>query len=89
MSDDNKDLLDLCRLDLMEESVKGSPAVDRDETLDAIDYKRRQLVVRIGSAAPRFTEEQIVNGMANEEADRTAYEELNNYSANEETNEIK
>ena len=44
----NKDLLDLCRLNLMEENIKGSPAVDRDVTLKAIDYAKRQLAIKIG-----------------------------------------
>jgi hypothetical protein len=49
---ENQDLLDLCRLNLMEENVKESPAVDRDTTLKAIDYKRRQLATRIINNAP-------------------------------------
>ena len=44
-----KDILDLCRLNLMEENIEGSPAVDRDSTLKAIDWKRRQLVVKISA----------------------------------------
>ena len=32
-----KDLLDLCRLNQMEENIKDSPAVDRDSTLRLID----------------------------------------------------
>ena len=42
-----KDLLDLCRLNLMEEKVKDSPSPDKEATLTAIDWKRRQLVQRI------------------------------------------
>ena len=41
------DILDLCRLNLMEERIADSPAPDRDETLAAIDRKRRQIVTRI------------------------------------------
>lgn len=44
---DNRDLLDLCRLNLMEENIKESVSVDRDITLQAIDYKKRQMVERI------------------------------------------
>jgi hypothetical protein len=44
---ENQDLLDLCRLNLMEENVKDSPAIDRDETMKAIDFKKRQLVTKI------------------------------------------
>ena len=44
---DNKDLLDLCRLNLMEETVIDSPAFDREETLKVIDFKKRQLSLKI------------------------------------------
>lgn len=47
MSNDMKDILDLCRLNLMEEHVTDSSAVDRELTLKAIDYKKRVLVGRI------------------------------------------
>jgi hypothetical protein len=48
MSDnDNHDMLDLCRFNMMEDNIQGSPAVDRDITLKAIDIKKRQLVVRL------------------------------------------
>lgn len=42
-----KDLLDLCRLNLMEENIKDSPAIDKDTTLKAIDVKKRDKVVRL------------------------------------------
>ncbi len=45
--DDNKNLLDLCRLNLMEEHIEGSPAVDRDQALKAIDWKKRRLMEKI------------------------------------------
>ena len=59
---DNKDLLDLCRLNLMEETVVDSPAPDRDETLRAIDFKKRQLVTKIARAAllPQAPKHSIV-----------------------------
>jgi hypothetical protein len=44
---DMNDLLDLCRLNLMEEHIADSPAVDRDDTLAALDWKRRQLAARL------------------------------------------
>ncbi len=47
---DVKDILDLCRLNLMEEHIADSPAPDRDVTLAAIDNKRRQIVTRIEPA---------------------------------------
>ena len=42
-----KDILDLCRLNLMEEHVEDSTAPDRDTTLAAIDLARRRAVTRI------------------------------------------
>ena len=47
MSNNNQDLLDLCRLNLMEDNVQDSVAPDKDTTLQAIDYKKRQLVTRL------------------------------------------
>ena len=44
---ENQDLLDLCRLNLMEENIQDSPAADRDVTLRAIDWAKRQLVIKI------------------------------------------
>lgn len=64
MSNDNQDLLDLCRLNLMEENVKDSSAWDRDSTMQAIDWKKRQLVTQIKARAlkeskdGRFTEDR-------------------------------
>ncbi len=49
---DNQDLLDLCRLNLIEEHIVDSPAVDRDATLAAIDMKRRQLVTTLTNNPP-------------------------------------
>ncbi len=45
-----KDLLDLCRLNQMEENIKDSPAVDKDSTLKLIDIKKREKVVRLQNA---------------------------------------
>ena len=47
-----QDLLDLCRLNLMEEHIADSPAVDRDTTLAAIDMKRRQLATKLANNPP-------------------------------------
>jgi len=41
------DLLDLCVLNQMEENVKESLEPDKEETLAAIDYKKRHLVTRL------------------------------------------
>ena len=59
MIDENRDLLDLCRLNLMEETVEESPGNDRDSTLDAIDWKRRQLIVRIAAEMPELSAEEL------------------------------
>lgn len=50
MKNENQDLLDLCRLNLMEDTVKDSPAPDRDIAMKAIDRKKRELVIKIESA---------------------------------------
>ena len=42
-----KDILDLCRLNLMEEHIKESPAIDRNETLRAIDVAKRRIIVKM------------------------------------------
>lgn len=52
-----KDILDLCRLNLIEETVKDSHAVDREATLKAIDWTRRQTMTRIIRTQVPATEE--------------------------------
>ena len=52
---ENQDLLDLCRLNQMEPQVKESSAYDKDNTLKAIDFKRRQLVNKIH--CPKLSDE--------------------------------
>ena len=47
MSEDVKDILDLCRLNLMEENVEKSCAIDKGTTLKAIDYAKRRAAGRI------------------------------------------
>ena len=56
---DNQALLDLCRLNIVEENIKDSP--EKDETLKAIDWKRRELVRKIkpGIIAPDAMEKHI------------------------------
>ena len=48
---DNKDLLDLCCLNLMEEHIEGSPGPDRDTTLKGIDWEKRRLAQKIMNRA--------------------------------------
>ena len=55
---ENQDLLDLCRLNQMEPQVEESSAYDKDNTLKAIDFKRRQLVNRIHRPKPSDEEMQ-------------------------------
>jgi len=45
-----KDILDLCRLNLMEEHIADSPAPDKEATLQAIDFAKRQIIIRIQAA---------------------------------------
>ena len=47
MKEDNKDILDLCRLNLMEEHIEKAVAPDRDATLMGIDWARRRLAQKI------------------------------------------
>ena len=56
MDSENQDLLDLCRLNQMEENIQDSVATDRDETLKAIDYKKRQLINRLIANRPKVAD---------------------------------
>ena len=51
----NQDLLDLCRLNLMEENIKDNDAVDKEVTMQAINYKKKQLATRIINSTPKVT----------------------------------
>ena len=51
--EDLKDLLDLCRLNLMEETIENSPGVDRDVTMKAIEWRKRQCMVRLMASQPK------------------------------------
>jgi len=50
MSKENQGLLDLCRLNLMEDNVENSPAPDKEITMKAIGRKKRELVMKIKPA---------------------------------------
>jgi len=52
-----QNLLDLCRLNQIDENIQDSPAIDRDATLKAIDMKRRQLIMSIAADTVPATEE--------------------------------
>ena len=44
---ENKDLLDLCRLNQMEDNIENSPSMDKETTQKAINWKKRQLTEKI------------------------------------------
>lgn len=50
---ENQDLLDLCRLNLMEENIENSPMdeIERENAKKAIEWKKRHLAVRIKNEA--------------------------------------
>lgn len=56
------DLLDLCRLNQMEEHVLESPSVDKDATMKLIDWKKRNLMERLKNA-PAEIKEELVNSI--------------------------
>ena len=68
MSNAVDDILNLCRLNLMEDHVRESPAVDRDATLAAIDHKRRQLAANLHNNPPTLAPD----AMARHRAENTA-----------------
>jgi hypothetical protein len=47
-----QDILDLCKLNQMEENVRKTSALDTPATLDAIDYKRSQIAQRLRDNPP-------------------------------------
>lgn len=58
----NQDLLDLCRLQQIEESVKDNeiaPVKERQDVLKAIDHKKRNLGTKIINNAPKITDKHI------------------------------
>lgn len=48
----NNDLLDLCRLNIMEENIADSPAPDSAVAMKAIDWKRRQIAIKLKNKQP-------------------------------------
>lgn len=52
---DNQDLLDLCRLNLLEEGIENAVATDKDVTQKAIDYKKRRAMTRLKQNPPKIT----------------------------------
>lgn len=59
---ENHDLLDLCRLNLMEEKVQDNFLIEKTEkkeTWEAIEHKRKSLARKIIQKAPKLTKEQV------------------------------
>lgn len=59
---ENNDLLDLCRLNLMNEKVQDNSLIDKTEKKDAlkgIKHKKRALARKIIENAPKLTEKQV------------------------------
>ncbi len=56
---ENQDLLDLCRLNLMEKNVEKTDYNDTETTLKAIAWKKRNLTQKLSNQGLSFSEEQI------------------------------
>jgi len=56
---DNQDLLDLCRLNLIEDNVQNSVSPDKDEAMKAIDYKKRALMTRLKHNPPTIASDAM------------------------------
>jgi hypothetical protein len=52
-----KNLLDLCRINLMEEHVAESSAVDKNATMKAIGWKKQNLMERLKCSLSEIIEE--------------------------------
>ena len=61
MNKDNdiQDILDLCRLNLMEKNVSQTDYNDTETTLKAIAWKKRNLAQKLSNQGLSFSEEQI------------------------------
>ncbi len=59
MNEENQDLLDLCRLNLMEKNVEKTDYNDTETTLKAIAWKKRNLTQKLSNQGLSFSEEQI------------------------------
>ncbi len=56
---ENQDLLDLCRLNLLEEKIKQTDWNETETTLKAIDWKKKSLTNKLSNQGLSFSEEQI------------------------------
>ncbi len=58
MNEENQDLLDLCRLNLLEDNaIENNKLTDDDKK--AIAWKKKRLSEKLKSNAPSFSDEQI------------------------------
>lgn len=73
MTEDMSDLLDLCRLNQMEEHIKDSPAPDRDATLKGLDWKRRQLATKLINNPPTLAPDAMKRHLAENTAEDGTY----------------
>lgn len=65
-------LLDLCRLNLMEESaIDHPPLLEADQHLEMIQYKKKQLAMKIISNRPKVSEEVMAQHVAENTVDGT------------------
>jgi len=66
MSD--KNLLDLCALNLMEEHIEKSHTIDRETALKAIEWKKKETILKLSNdpspIAPKAMEQHIKNNTA-------------------------
>lgn len=59
---ENNDLLNLCRLNLMEENIKANTlvdAVEKKEVLQGVEHKKKILASRLIETAPHLTHRQV------------------------------
>ena len=56
---ENQDLLDLCRLNQMEDNIKESIHPEAELTLRLIERKKREKAAKVIDGAPKLSQEQI------------------------------
>lgn len=58
---ENQDLLNLCRLNLLEENIEDSvlPEREKEDTRKLLDFKRRNLAKQLISNRPKISDEMI------------------------------
>jgi len=56
---DNNDLLNLCRLNLLEQHIEESDPNEKNDTLNYINYKRNNLTEKLSNNGLEFTPNQM------------------------------